>query len=80
MLFRSCPSDRIATVLRRLRRDYAAYPMDLRDGVKVTLPNGWFLVRGSNTEPIIRMIAEAEDEAGARTISERVRAQVEDCL
>lgn len=75
-----CPSDRIATVLRRLRRDYAAYPMDLRDGVKVTLPNGWFLVRGSNTEPIIRMIAEAEDEAGARTISERVRAQVEDCL
>ena len=75
-----CPSDRIATVLRTLRREYAAYPMDLRDGVKVTLPNGWFLVRGSNTEPIIRMIAEAEDEAGARTISDRVRRQVEDCL
>jgi len=75
-----CPSDRIATVLRTLRREYAGYPMDLRDGVKVTLPNGWFLVRGSNTEPIIRMIAEAENETDARRISERVRAQVEDCL
>src|SRR5215813_1199034 len=76
----ACPSEKISTVLGKLRRDYAEYPMDLRDGVKVTLPNGWFLVRGSNTEPIIRMIAEAENERDARRISERVRAQVEDCL
>ncbi|HJZ83194.1 MAG TPA: hypothetical protein VKD91_22690, partial [Pyrinomonadaceae bacterium] len=75
-----CPSDKIATVIRTLRREYAAYPIDLRDGVKVTLQNGWFLVRGSNTEPIIRVIAEAENEADARSISERVGTQVQDCL
>src|SRR5207253_5509138 len=40
-----CPSDKISVVLRMLRHEYAAYPMDLRDGVKVILPNGWFLVR-----------------------------------
>src|SRR5258708_34317323 len=48
-----CPSDKIPAVLRVLRHEYAAYPMDLRDGVKVSLVDGWFLVRGSNTEPII---------------------------
>src|SRR6266581_8873052 len=75
-----CPSDKISTVLRMLRREYAAYPMDLRDGVKVSLPNGWFLVRGSNTEPIVRVIAEAECEADARTIIDRVYSRVQECL
>src|SRR4030095_17015111 len=48
----ACPSDKISVVLRMLRREYAGYPLDLRDGVKVVLPSGWFLVRGSNTAPI----------------------------
>jgi phosphomannomutase len=44
-----CHSDKLAAVLRAVRLEYASYPMDLRDGIKVKLPNGWFLVRGSNT-------------------------------
>jgi phosphomannomutase len=50
--------------------------MDLRDGVKVTTPDGWFLVRGSNTEPIIRVVAEAEDRERAQRMIEDVRARV----
>ena len=75
-----CPSDKISAVLRMLRREYAAYPMDLRDGVKVNLPNGWFLVRGSNTEPIIRVIAEAPSETTAREIVADVLEQVQQCI
>jgi len=75
-----CPSDKISVVLRMLRQKYATYPMDLRDGVKVSLPNGWFLVRGSNTEPIIRVIAEAEREADAGAIITGVYSQVQACL
>jgi phosphomannomutase len=48
-----CPSDKIGAVLKLIRQDFAEYPQDLRDGVKVTLPQGWLHVRGSNTEPII---------------------------
>jgi phosphomannomutase len=76
----ACPSDKISVILRMLRREYAAYPMDLRDGVKVSLPNGWFLVRGSNTEPIIRVIAEAEREADATAIVASVYSRVKDCV
>src|SRR5437870_7515435 len=38
-----CPPDKISAILRMLRREYATFPMDLRDGVKVSLPGGWFL-------------------------------------
>ena len=76
----TCPSDKISRILRMVRREYAAYPMDLRDGVKVRLPGGWFLVRASNTEPIIRVIAEAEREADARTIIDQVYSRVQECV
>jgi phosphomannomutase len=72
----ACPSDRIATVLRTVRQEFAKFPMDTRDGVKVIQPDGWFLVRGSNTEPIVRIVAEAHDEISARrkvtTIMDRI--------
>ena len=67
----SCPSQRIPVVLRMLRQEFASFPMDTRDGVKVITPDGWFLVRGSNTEPIIRVVAEATSEAQAKkTVAE----------
>jgi phosphomannomutase len=75
-----CASDKIAAVLRMLRQEYADYPMDARDGVKVMLPHAWFHVRGSNTEPIIRVVAEAATEAQAREIVAGVYEQVEACV
>ena len=75
-----CPSHKISVVLRMLRAEYAGYSMDVRDGVKVLLPNAWFLVRGSNTEPIIRVIAEAATEIEVRRILDEVFAKVQLCI
>ncbi|HKG15051.1 MAG TPA: phosphoglucosamine mutase [Pyrinomonadaceae bacterium] len=75
-----CRSDRIQKVLKRVRAAYADKPQDLRDGVKVLTESGWFLVRGSNTEPIIRLVAESYDEAEARRLVEELRAIVGDCI
>jgi phosphomannomutase len=75
-----CRSDKIRAVLKMTRAEYAKWPMDLRDGVKVTTPDGWFLVRGSNTEPIIRIVAEAKDQESARSMIEDVRGRVRACL
>jgi phosphomannomutase len=76
----ACRSDKIRAVLRMVKDEYAQWPMDLRDGVKVTTPDGWFLVRGSNTEPIIRIVAEAEDQQKALAMIEDVRGRVHACL
>jgi len=72
-----CPSHRVATVLKMLREEYAGYPVDARDGIKVMLHNGWFLVRGSNTEPVIRVVAEAGSDSEARDIVAAVREKLE---
>jgi phosphomannomutase len=68
----TCPSDRIPGVLRMVRERFAGFPMDTRDGVKVITPDGWLLVRGSNTEPIIRIVAEAKSEERARELIDHV--------
>ncbi|MGH9753972.1 MAG: phosphoglucosamine mutase [Blastocatellia bacterium] len=71
-----CPSDKIGEILKMIRNEYAGRPMDLRDGVKVSLDDGWLHVRGSNTEPIIRLVVEAGDEALARRILDGVFERV----
>jgi phosphomannomutase len=76
----ACRSDRIRAVLRMIRDEYAPWPMDLRDGVRVTTPDGWFLVRGSNTEPIIRIVVESSTAEGALRMIEDVRGRVRACL
>ncbi len=46
---------------------------DLTDGIKVDLPEGWIHVRASNTESMIRVIAEADDMTKARRLLDWVR-------
>jgi phosphomannomutase len=75
-----CPSEKIPVVLKMLRQEYSKFPLDTRDGVKVTLPEGWFLVRGSNTEPIVRVVAESQSETQAREIVARIYERVARCI
>src|SRR5215813_8015497 len=72
----ACPSDRIAGVLRTVRQEFTNFPLDTRDGVKVIMPEGWLLVRGSNTEPIVRIVAEARSEEQARAMVSDLIAQL----
>lgn len=67
-----CPSSKIGEVVKMVRQIYKDSPVDLTDGVKVTLPQGWLHVRGSNTEPIIRLSAEATTPDQVRLISDSV--------
>jgi phosphomannomutase len=75
-----CPSDKIGGVLKMIRREFAGQQMDLRDGVKVSFDDGWLHVRGSNTEPIIRLVAEAKDETRVQQLLRTVFEKVEPML
>lgn len=48
--------------------------IDSRDGVKWTGEGAWVHVRPSNTEPVVRIIAEAQDEDAAVELIKRVEA------
>lgn len=45
-----------------------------QDGLKLEWNDRWLLVRGSNTEPIVRFIAEAPSVAQAQALCDRARA------
>lgn len=52
---------RIPELMAHLEEAWANESRDTRDGLRVELANGWFHVRVSNTEPIVRVIAELRD-------------------
>lgn len=47
---------------------------DLTDGIRYDLGDRWIHLRRSNTEPVLRIIAEADSEAAARAMIATVRA------
>ncbi len=47
--------------IRAVKANYAEFPQDALDGVTVDLGDRWFNVRASNTEPLLRLNAEAPD-------------------
>jgi phosphomannomutase len=58
-----------------LRRAFAEASVDTQDGLRLAWPDRWLHVRPSNTEPIIRLIAEAPTAADAeRLIDEAKKA------
>jgi phosphomannomutase len=61
-------------VRNRLSADGAT--VDATDGVRVSTPDGWWLLRASNTQDVLVARAEAKDEAGV----ERLVAQIDDQL
>lgn len=50
--------------------------LDEQDGLRVDWADRWVHVRGSNTEPIVRLIAEAPDESAARAVIRETRTAV----
>lgn len=44
------------------------------DGIRIDWPEGWLLVRASNTEPIVRIVAESETATDANDAIDRARS------
>jgi phosphomannomutase len=61
-------AERPHVVLERLAARCAGEALDQQDGLKLTRPDGWVHLRPSNTEPILRCIAEARTEPQARAL------------
>lgn len=60
--------DRLSEVFKKLESRWPDAKRSTRDGLRLDGPNWWLHVRGSNTEPIVRVIAEAPTEAEANDL------------
>lgn len=71
----------IHRIVRRARRNIVAdtkkHMLDLSDGIKINRRGSWLHIRPSNTEPLIRIIAEARTLRGAQQLMERGKEYLE---
>jgi phosphomannomutase len=73
----ACPSDLANTGMKGVRALWQSREMDLQDGLKVLLNDGaWFNVRGSRTEPVVRVTSEAPSASQAEELQEQVVRQL----
>ncbi len=49
-------------IIEKLKEEFSNNIEDLSDGIKIGFPEYWFHVRSSNTEPVVRIITEADSE------------------
>jgi phosphomannomutase/phosphoglucomutase len=68
-----CPDDVKFGIVERAAAHFAArYPVNTIDGVRMTFPEGWGLIRSSNTQPVIVL----RFEAGSQRALDAYRAEV----
>jgi phosphomannomutase/phosphoglucomutase len=68
-----CPDDRKFAVVERAAKHFAArYPVATLDGVRISFPTGWGLVRASNTQPVLVLRFEAATAADLTTYRREV--------
>ncbi len=58
-------TDKLPAAFAALKRHFSTAQPDDMDGLRLDFPGKWLLVRGSNTEPIVRVVAEAPTETEA---------------
>ena len=63
---------RLGVLMQALEDQFAGAVLDRSDGLKVMLPEGWIHLRASNTEPLVRMAAEARTESQVEELYKRV--------
>ena len=73
-----CPDDRKFQVVRDLtehfRKEYQVIDID---GARIIFPDGWGLVRASNTQPVLVLRFEADSQTALTRIEAEVRAELD---
>ncbi|MBI4977907.1 MAG: phosphoglucosamine mutase [Spirochaetes bacterium] len=66
----------VKKIYAAMRKVFAGAVINDIDGIRADVADGWVHVRTSNTEPVIRIIAEARDIDTARQLIEKAKATI----
>lgn len=67
-------------LLADFEKEYVDFDINRVDGVKVDMPEGWVHLRKSNTEPIIRLYAEAASKEEADRLAKKAMVTIHQLL
>ena len=74
------PEIDVDNVLVQMAKKYANEEVDTTDGVKIYIEKEWAHLRKSNTEPIIRIYSESQNEQKANELAERIIEEIKSIL
>ena len=72
------PKIDVDAILLKVKEKFTNYPITDIDGVKIDFPEKWVHLRKSNTEPIIRIYAEAQTMGEAETLGAEIIAIIQE--
>ena len=68
------PKEKIASALGKVAEKFKNEKINTLDGVRIDRHDDWVHIRPSNTEPVVRVIAEAQTQAQAKEAVEQIEA------
>ncbi len=74
------PGIDVDNILLKIKEKYANEQVTDIDGVKIDFENSWVHLRKSNTEPIIRIYAEADSMENAENLAETIIGQIKELI
>ena len=70
------PTTDVDAILNKLETKYSKFDINTVDGLKITMPEGWVMIRKSNTEPIVRVYAESDSRNIALNIVKQINEDI----
>lgn len=70
----------LQNILDNIALQYAKYQVNTVDGVKIDFEDSWVHLRPSNTEPIIRIYAEANNKSTADHIADKILKDIRELM
>ncbi len=70
----------VKTIFAHIKTKYAAQPINTEDGLRIDFDNNWVHLRTSNTEPIIRIYSESENEAKANELAYKIMDDIKSVM
>ncbi|RYE59258.1 MAG: phosphoglucosamine mutase, partial [Sphingobacteriales bacterium] len=74
------PEMDIDGLLEEVKKKYDQQPHSTIDGLKIEFDKTWVHLRRSNTEPIIRIYSEAENETVAENLASKIINDIKEVL
>lgn len=74
------PETDVDGILAAMEKKYSAQPVNTIDGVKIEFGKEWVHLRKSNTEPIIRIYSESENESTANNLANKIIDDIKELM
>lgn len=74
------PNINVDSVLEQVKKKYKKQPVNTTDGVRIEFESEWVHLRKSNTEPIIRIYAEADLEVKAEALAKKIITDIKEII